>query len=75
MGNKGPLKVLNGTKLILDEHGNNLSLVLLIKKVTLMILLERFLVRLMIGINKNPSRRIINVTFLSKRTRLKWFMV
>ena len=25
----------------------------------------------MIGISKNPSRRIINVTFLSKRTRLK----
>ena len=25
----------------------------------------------MIGITKNPSRRIINVTFLSKRTRLK----
>ena len=36
-----------------------------------MILLEGFLVRLMIGISKNPSRRIINVTFLSKRTRLK----
>ena len=25
MGNKGPLKVLNGTKLILDDHGNNLN--------------------------------------------------
>ena len=25
MGNKGPLKVLNGTKLILDDHGNNLD--------------------------------------------------
>ena len=25
MGNKGPLKVLNGTKLILDVHGNNLD--------------------------------------------------
>ena len=48
-----------------------LSLVLLLKKVTLMILLEGFLVRLMIGITKNPFRRIINVTFLSKRTRLK----
>ena len=36
-----------------------------------MIFLEGFLVRLMIGITKNPSRRIINVTFLSKRTRLK----
>ena len=24
-GNKGPLKVLNGTKLILDDHGHNLS--------------------------------------------------
>ena len=36
-----------------------------------MILLEGFLVRLMIGITKNPFRRIINVTFLSKRTRLK----
>ena len=35
-----------------------------------MILLEGFLVRLMIGITKNPSRRIINVTFLIKRTRL-----
>ena len=35
-----------------------------------MILLEGFLVRLMIGITKNPSRRIINVTFLSRRTRL-----
>ena len=23
--NKGPLKVLNGTKLILDDHGNNLD--------------------------------------------------
>ena len=45
---------------------------LLLKKVTLMILLEGFLLRLMIGITKNPSRRIINVTFLSKRTRLKY---
>ena len=25
MGNKGPLKVLNGTKLILDDHGKNLD--------------------------------------------------
>ena len=25
--NKGPLKVLNGTELILDDHGNNLDLV------------------------------------------------
>ena len=25
MGNKGPLKVLNGTKLILDDHGSNLD--------------------------------------------------
>ena len=25
MGNKGPLKALNGTKLILDGHGNNLD--------------------------------------------------
>ena len=25
MGNKGPLKVQNGTKLILDDHGNNLD--------------------------------------------------
>ena len=25
LGNKGPLKVLNGTKLILDDHGNNLD--------------------------------------------------
>ena len=25
MENKGPLKVLNGTKLILDDHGNNLD--------------------------------------------------
>ena len=25
MGNKGPLKALNGTKLILDDHGNNLD--------------------------------------------------
>ena len=25
MGNKGPLKVLNGSKLILDDHGNNLD--------------------------------------------------
>ena len=24
-GNKGPLKVLNGTKLIVDNHGNNLD--------------------------------------------------
>ena len=24
-GNKGPLKVLNGIKLILDDHGNNLD--------------------------------------------------
>ena len=37
-----------------------------------MILLEGFLVRLMVGLTKNLSRRIINVTFLSKRTRLKW---
>ena len=27
----------------------------------------------MIGITKNPSRRVINVSFLSKRTRLKYF--
>ena len=25
LGNKSPLKVLNGTKLILDDHGNNLD--------------------------------------------------
>ena len=25
LGNKGPLKVLNGAKLILDDHGNNLD--------------------------------------------------
>ena len=25
MGNKGPLKVMNGTKLILEDHGNNLD--------------------------------------------------
>ena len=25
LGNKGPLKVLNGNKLILDDHGNNLD--------------------------------------------------
>jgi len=25
LGNKGPLKVLNGTKLIVDDHGNNLD--------------------------------------------------
>ena len=25
MGNKGPLKVLNGNKLILDDHGKNLD--------------------------------------------------
>ena len=25
LGYKGPLKVLNGTKLILDDHGNNLD--------------------------------------------------
>ena len=25
MGNKGPLKVLNGTELILDDHGYNLD--------------------------------------------------
>ena len=25
MGNKGPLKVVNGIKLILDDHGNNLD--------------------------------------------------
>ena len=25
LGNKAPLKVLNGTKLILDDHGNNLD--------------------------------------------------
>ena len=25
LGNKGPLKVLNGTKLMLDDHGNNLD--------------------------------------------------
>ena len=24
-GNKGPLKVLNGTELILDDHGNNIK--------------------------------------------------
>ena len=46
------------------------SLVLILKKVTLMILLERFLVRLMIGITKNHIRGIIKVTFLTKRTRL-----
>ena len=36
-----------------------------------MILLEGFLVRLMIGITKNPSRRIINVTWMSKRMGLQ----
>ena len=25
LGNKGPIKVLNGTKLILDDHGNKLD--------------------------------------------------
>ena len=25
LGNKGPMKVLNGTKLILDDHGSNLD--------------------------------------------------
>ena len=47
------------------------SLVLLVNQITLMILLEGFLVRLMIGITKNPSRRIINVICLTKRTRLQ----
>jgi hypothetical protein len=35
-----------------------------------MILLEGFLVRLKIDITKNPSRRIINVTWMSKRMGL-----
>ena len=39
-------------------------------QVTLMILLEGFLVRLMIGITKNPSRRIINVIWMTKRIGL-----
>ena len=42
-----------------------LSLVLLLKKVTLMILLEGFLVIPIISLTKNPSRRIINVTWMS----------
>ena len=36
-----------------------------------MILLKGFLVIPIISLTKNPSKRIINVTFLSKRTRLK----
>ena len=35
-----------------------------------MILLKGFLVIPIISLTKNPSKRIINVTFLSKRTRL-----
>ena len=34
-----------------------------------MILLECFLVRLMIGITKNPSRIIIHVILMTKKTR------
>ena len=34
-----------------------------------MILLEGFLVRLMIGITKNPFRRIINVTFFKSQNK------
>ena len=50
-----------------DHWSDNLSLILLVIQVTLMILLEGFLVRL----TKNPSRRIINVTWMTKRTRPK----
>ena len=55
----------------IHKHPNwKLSLVLLLKKVTLMILLEGFLVIPIISLTKNLSKRVINVTFLSKRTKL-----
>ena len=41
-------------------------------QITLMILLEGFLVRLMIGITKNPSRRIIIGQDLSRKIGLKY---
>ena len=47
-----------------------LSLVLLLIQITLMILLEGFLVIPIVSLTKNPSRRIINVIWMSKRTRL-----
>ena len=47
------------------------SLVFLVIQIAFMILLEGFLVRLMIGITKNSSRRIINATWMSKRMGLK----
>ena len=43
------------------------SLVLLVIQSALMILLEGFLVRLMIGITKNPSRRITKSTRLNDK--------
>ena len=36
-----------------------------------MILLEIFLIRLTIGLTKNPSRSVINVILMTKRTWLK----
>ena len=51
----------------------NLGPIFLLIQITLKGFPEGFLVRLMIGVTKDPSKRIINVTFLSKRTRLKCF--
>ena len=48
-----------------------LSPILLLIQVTLMILLEGFLVISIFSLTKNPSRRIINVTWRSKRMGLK----
>ena len=36
------------------------------------LILEGFLVRLMIGLTKNSSRRIINLTWMSKKIGLKF---
>ena len=44
--------------------------IFLLIQIALMILLEGFLVIPIISLTKNPSRRIINVTWMSKRMGL-----
>ena len=48
----------------------NFSWVFLVIQITLMIELERFLVRPIVSLTKNPFRRIINVIWMIKNTRI-----
>ena len=51
----------------ISKNTADLGPIFLLKLRPLMILLEGFLVRLMIGLTKNPSRRIINGLGLSRK--------